>query len=576
MRLTRMFLPTLKESPADAEVISHRLMTRSGMIRKVAAGIYNLLPMGLRVIRNVERIVREEMTRSGAQEVSMPFVLPAELWKESGRWDVYGSELLRVQDRHGRDFCLGPTHEEVVTDMVRREVRSYRQLPLNLFQIQTKFRDEIRPRFGLMRGREFVMKDAYSFHSTDECAEREYRNMYDTYMRIFERCGLLFRAVEAETGQIGGSFSHEFMVLASTGEDAIAGCSSCPYAANTERAEIGEPVAGMGPSPPDVKEKAIEEVRTPGMKSVEEVSAFLKVPPARLIKTLIYSTDKGPVAALVAGDCEINEAKLKRAVGTETLALADEKAVGGATGAPMGFAGPVGLRIPLYADWAVRDISGGVAGANSADAHIINVAPGRDFKARYGDLRAIREGDPCPRCGSPIEIKRGIEVGHIFKLGAKYSAAMNSTFLDENGGARPFIMGCYGIGIGRTAAAAIEQNHDAEGIIWPRPLAPFDCHLVPVNVNDSETVKASEAVYSSLVEKGYDVLYDDRDERAGVKFKDADLIGVPVRITVSSKTLKEGAVEVKERKAEGARLVKTECLAEEVKKILAVKCAPGG
>lgn len=571
MYLSKMFLPTLKEAPSDAEVVSHRLMTRAGMIRKVASGIYNLLPMGLRVVKKVERIVREEMTRAGAQEVMMPVVLPAELWRESGRWDVYGKELLRIKDRHGRDFCLAPTHEEAVTDMVRKEVRSYRQLPCNLYQIQIKFRDEVRPRFGLMRGREFVMKDAYSFHATDDSAEEEYRNMHAAYTRIFERCGLGFRAVEAETGPIGGSFSHEFMVLADTGEDTIVSCRKCSYAANAERAEIRPP--GV-PAPRPGAGKGIEKVSTPGMKTVGEVSGFLKVEPSRLIKTLIYRTDKGNVCVLVRGDFDINEAKLKRVLGTVALALADGKTVEEVTGAPLGFAGPVGVKIPIYADWSVRDIEDGITGANEADFHIINVAPERDLSALYRDLRIAREGDPCPRCDGSFEVRRGIEVGHIFKLGTKYSETMGATFLDERGCERPFIMGCYGIGIGRTAAAAIEQNHDEDGIIWPAPLAPFDCHIVPVNVNEEETLKVAQDLHSSLIEGGYGVLFDDRDERAGVKFKDADLIGIPVRITVSSRTLKQGSTGIKERWGKEERLVKIEDTVEEAGRIIRGKYTP--
>lgn len=558
-----MFLHTLKETPSDAEVVSHKLMLRSGMIRKVAAGIYSLLPLGLRSIRKVEAIVREEMNRAGAEEVMMPMVLPAELWKESGRWDFYGKELLRVKDRHEREFCLGPTHEEAVTDIVRGYVRSYRRLPVNLYQIQTKFRDEIRPRFGLMRGREFIMKDAYSFHATEECAEREYKNMFDAYTRIFERCGLEFRAVEAETGQIGGSFSHEFMVLAETGEDAIASCVSCSYAANIEKAEIRQEPENVASI-----EKPMERVSTPGRKSVEEVSGFLKIPPTVLIKTLIYSTEKGAIAALVRGDAEINEAKLRRVSGVETLNLADEKTVKEATGAPSGFAGPVGLSIPIYADYGVRNISSGVTGANRADAHIMNVSPKRDFKAIYADLRVVSAGDGCPRCKAAFEIKRGIEVGHIFKLGTKYSESMKALFLDDKGVEKPIIMGCYGIGIGRTAAASIEQNHDEAGIIWPPPLAPFDCIIVPVNVNDLETSKASEALYSELSSEGLSVLYDDRDERAGVKFKDADLLGIPVRLTVSAKTLTQGSFEIKRRNEKESRLVKKQEAIAEVRKAL--------
>ncbi len=561
-----MLLPTLKEDPSDADVLSQRLMMRSGMIRKVAAGIYNLLPLGVRVIGKVENIVRSEMNASGAQEVSMPVVVPSELWKESGRWEAYGKELLRLKDRHDREFCLGPTHEEVVTDMVRGAVRSYRELPLNLYQIQTKFRDEIRPRFGLMRGREFTMKDAYSFHATDECAEKEYRNMFDTYCRIFERCGLEFRAVEAETGNIGGSFSHEFMVMADTGEDAIAFCSSCSYAANTERAETVKKSAKPGDA---AIEKNIEQVSTPGKKSVEEISVFLKASPANLIKTLIYETDKGVVAALVAGNFELNEMKLKRALGAQWVRLADDATVTKTTNAPTGFAGPVGLKSRIVADFSVKQIVNGVTGANAADAHLINVNPSRDFTAEYFDLRLIVDGDDCPRCASGrMSIRRGIEVGHIFKLGTKYSEAMGATFLDDAGKVRPFIMGCYGIGIGRTAAASIEQNHDEFGIIWPRPLAPFDCEVVPVNVKDAAAAKASEAIYHALVSAGIDTLMDDRDERAGVKFKDADLIGIPVRITIGERNLKQGLVEIKKRRGGEVTLARVDDAAAEVKKIL--------
>lgn len=494
----------------------------------------------------------------------MPFVLPAELWRESGRWEVYGKELLRVRDRHDRDFCLGPTHEEIITDMVRREVRSYRELPINLYQIQTKFRDEIRPRFGLMRGREFIMKDAYSFHATDESAEIEYENMRKAYTRIFERCGLEFRAVEAETGAIGGRFSHEFHVLADTGEDAIASCEACSYAANTERAEVREPARTV----PKGSGEAIEKVSTPGKKSIEEVSGFLKISPDRLIKTLIYDTDKGLVAALVRGDYELNEAKLKRAIDCEWSELASDERVLEATGAPTGFAGPVGLKIPVYADWSIRGMAGGVTGANEKDTHLINVSAERDFKAAYGDLRVAVEGDRCPRCEGTLTIRRGIEVGHIFKLGIKYSESMGATFLDEKGKERPMIMGCYGIGIGRTAAAAIEQNNDDGGIIWPKPLAPFGCEVLPINVRNEETLAAAEGIYEELNRQGVETIIDDRDERAGVKFKDADLIGIPVRVVVGERNLKEGKVEIKERKGGHIRLVPLEEALVEVKRVL--------
>ncbi|VAV82399.1 Prolyl-tRNA synthetase, bacterial type [hydrothermal vent metagenome] len=573
MRLTRMFLPTLKESPASAEVVSHKLMLRAGMIRKVAAGIYSLLPLGVRVTRNVEAIVRSEMNRAGAQEVVMPVVVPSELWLESGRWDDYGKEMLRLRDRGDREFCMAPTHEEVITDMVRGEVRSYKQLPLNLYQIQTKFRDEIRPRFGLMRGREFVMKDAYSFHASEECAEREYRDIYKAYTNIFKRCGLEFSAVEAEAGPIGGSFSHEFMVLADTGEDAVVSCTSCDYAANVERAEIKVSDNLKSGSTEGLSE--IEKVSTPGQKTIEEVSGFLKVDPARLIKTLIYKVTKEGekdkeeefIAVLLCGDRDLNEAKLARLLAAGSVELAEDADLERITGAPVGFAGPVGLEIPIYADWGVAGISDGVTGANELDTHLKNVVASRDFNPTYADLRVAGAGDGCPRCDGVFELRRGIEVGHIFKLGTKYSESMGATFLDENGKEKPLIMCCYGIGIGRTAAAAIEQNHDDGGIIWPAPLAPFDCHIIAVNIKDEATMKVAEALYSELQEKGLEVLFDDRKVRAGFKFKDADLIGIPARITISAKTVEEGSVEIKERSSDDSRLVKIEDVAAAVEKL---------
>ncbi len=562
-----MLLPTLKESPADAEVMSQRLMVRAGMIKKVAAGIYEILPLGLRVLRKVENIVRQEMDRAGAAEVSLPVVIPSELWKESGRWDKYGPELLRVRDRHNREFCIGPTHEEVITDMVRGSVRSYRQLPLNLYQIQTKFRDEIRPRFGLMRGREFVMKDAYSFHADERCAEAEYKNMLEAYTRIFQRCGLEFRAVEAESGAIGGSFSHEFMVLTDTGEDEVAACGSCEYAANVERAEVRPPVD----KEPSLSEKSInpiESVSTPGKKTVEQVSAFLGVEPAALIKTLIYDTDKGPVAALVRGDLELNEMKLARVFDVSDVALADEETVSDVTGAPSGFAGPVGLKIPIYADYSLLGMCGAVTGGNEADTHIRNVLPGRDFEATYCDLAFARTGDGCPRCEGTLTLRRGIEVGHVFKLGTKYSESMGATILDANGKERPMIMGCYGIGIGRTAAAAIEQNHDEAGIIWPPGLAPFAVEVLVIKVKDETSMSAAEGIYNELTEAGVETLFDERNVRAGIKFKDADLIGIPVRITIGERNLAEGLVEVKVRATGEENKVKVEDTVTEVQRLL--------
>jgi len=552
-RLSRLLAPTLREDPADAEVVSHKLLVRAGMIRQVARGIYDFLPLGLRAVRRVEDIVREEMDRAGAQEILMPAVIPAELWKESGRWDHYGRELLRLQDRYDRDFCFGPTHEEVVTDLVRREVRSYRDLPKNLYQIQVKFRDELRPRFGLMRGREFIMKDAYSFHVDRADAEREYRVMYDVYTRIFERCGLRFRAVEAGTGAIGGSLSHEFQVLAQSGEDAIAACDKCGYAANVEKAEVGPvPPSGGG------RERALERVATPGKRTVEEVSAFLDVPAERFVKTLIYQGGEGQaVAVLVRGDHEASETKVAAVLGGGPLVLADEATVERVTGAPVGFAGPAGLRIRIVADNSVRGLRDAVTGANQEDTHLVGVDQQRDFpQVEFADLRQARAGDVCARCHEGVYAEhRGIEVGQVFYLGTKYSAAMGATFLGADGAERPLEMGCYGIGITRTMAAAIEQHHDEAGICWPAPLAPFGAHVVPVNVNDAELKSAAERVASELAQAGIDVLVDDRDERPGVKFKDADLIGLPVRVTVGPRGLKAGKVEVKPRTASAAEEV---------------------
>jgi prolyl-tRNA synthetase len=546
MRYSHYLLNTLKETPADAEVISHQLMMRAGMIRKVAAGIYNYLPLGLRSIRKVERIVREEMDRAGAIELLMPMVVPAELWQESGRWEQYGKELLRFKDRKEADFCLGPTHEEVITDIVRREVKSYRQVPLNLYQIQGKFRDEIRPRFGLMRGREFIMKDAYSFDLDEAGADVAYDKMYQAYRRIFERCGLRFRAVEADTGNIGGTASHEFMVLAASGEDAIVSCDSCQYAANVEKAELRDPgQAAPAPAQP------LQRVLTPARKSIEDVALFLETAPERLVKTLILQTDAGEtVAALLRGDRELNDIKLTRLLGCNWVELAPEEVVLRVTGAPSGFAGPVGLQLRLLADFEVRGMADFIAGANEKDAHLTGVNLGRDFSVEtFADLRQAVAGDGCPRCAGKLESWRGIEVGHVFKLGTKYSAALGATVLDEKGEERTLFMGCYGIGVGRTVAAAIEQNNDANGIIWPMPIAPFQVIVTMVNPKEDDVRLAAEKLYEELLALGVEALLDDRDERPGSKFKDADLIGIPLRVTVGARGLKEGALELQERRS---------------------------
>ncbi len=544
MRTSQMFIPTLRDDPGEADTVSHRLMLRAGMIRKVAAGIYTYLPLGLRVIRKIEHIIRGEMNRAGAQEVLMPIASPAELWRETGRWDYYGKELLRFKDRHDRDFCLGPTHEEVITDLFRREVRSYRQLPLNFYQIQTKFRDEIRPRFGLMRGREFIMKDAYSFDRDEEGAKLSYQKMYNAYTRIFTRCGLTFRAVEADTGLIGGSSSHEFMVLAETGEETIVYSDQGSYAANVERAEVLPEPERLPETP-----RPLREVATPNCRTVEEVTAFLKIPPQRLVKTLLYKTSKDAVAVLVRGDHEVNEIKLKKLLGIQEIELADPETVAALTGAPVGFAGPIGLaRVRIVADQAVRAMRNFVVGANRSDTHYIDANWDRDFAVeQFADLRNARAGDPSPRGDGILKVAKGIEVGHVFMLGTKYSQAMKATFLDPQGRETLAVMGCYGIGVGRTAAAAVEQHHDAKGIIWPVPIAPFHVHLLPLSPSD-QVSRLAHSLYDSLVAAGVEVLWDDRDERAGVKFNDADLIGAPFQLLVGDKGLAQGTVELKERR----------------------------
>lgn len=561
MRLSRLFAPTLKETPKEAEVASHKLLLRAGYIRKLAAGIYDFLPLGLRAIQKVEAILRDELGRAGAQEVLMPAVQPASLWKESGRWDFYGPELLRFKDRKGGDFCLGPTHEEVITDMVRGEVRSYRQLPVNLYQIQTKFRDEMRPRAGLMRGREFIMKDGYSFDVSVEAATASYEAMYEAYCRIFARCGLAFRPVEADTGNIGGSLSHEFQVLAETGEDAIVSCPSCNYTANVEKAALAVPE-----TPAAEATSALERVDTPGARTVEEVAAFFSLSEADVVKTVLFVADDQPVAVLMRGDLEINEVKVKAALGADTMHLANEKTVRELTGAPVGFAGPVGLEgVRIIADHSVRAIGDGVVGANEADAHYRGFAASRDAAdATYHDLRLAGDGDPCGRCGAAFTAFRGIEVGHVFLLGTKYSEPLKATFLDEDGKPQPMVMGCYGIGVTRVLSAAIEQNHDDKGIIWPMALAPYHVLVAPLQLKDEEVVRVAESIYAELQALGVEVMIDDRDLRPGNKFADADLYGIPIRITVGSRGLKQGMVELVRRGEEGRTDVPVDAIVEQV------------
>ena len=539
---SKLFAPTLRETPAEAEIVSHKLMLRAGFIRKSATGIYTYLPLAQRVLRKISQIVREEMDREGGQELALPIVQPAEIWQESGRWEVYGDEMFRLKDRHNREFCLGPTHEELITTLVKNEVRSYRDLPLRLYQIQNKYRDEIRPRFGLMRGREFMMKDLYSFDTDQTGLDESYQAMYRAYFRTFARCGLKFRAVDADSGAIGGNSSQEFMVLAESGEVLILYCDSCDYAANEEKASSRisvPPFLGV------IKEKEL--VATPGKKTIEEVTAFLNIAPEHTVKTLFYGTDSGYVAVLLRGNDQVNEVKLLNLVGGNRLYLAPPEELHQAFGLPVGFVGPLGLdsRIRIVSDLLVRELHQVVVGANQADHHYIQVEPGRDFpQVEYADLRAVNPGEDCPHCGGRLQGVRGIEVGHIFKLGTKYSKSLNAIFLDEKGQSQPIIMGCYGIGVSRTMAAAIEQNSDTNGIKWPMSIAPFQVHLVPVN---PEQLPVAEEIYEKLSHQGLEVLLDDRDERPGVKFKDADLIGIPLRLTIGPKGLAQGEVEVKYR-----------------------------
>ncbi|MBD5641476.1 MAG: proline--tRNA ligase [Desulfovibrio sp.] len=544
MRFSSFYIPTLKETPADAEVVSHQLLVRAGMIRRLASGLYTYLPLGVRLLDKIAKVVREEMNAAGFNEILMPMVQPGDLWRESGRWEKYGKELLRFRDRNERDYCLGPTHEEVVTDLARDEIRSYRQLPLRVYQIQTKFRDEIRPRFGLMRGREFVMKDAYSFDASIPDAEKSYQVMYEAYKRVFGRLGLKFRPVEADTGSIGGSFSHEFMVLADTGEDTIAVCADCGYAANLERAEIAAPKASEPSQCPPVAR-----VATPGAHTVEQVTAMLGKSPKELVKTMLFVADGKPVAALVRGDREVNEIKLGKFLNADKIELAGREIVERCTGAPVGFAGPVGLDIPIYADNELACASGYVTGANEGDAHLVNVDLKRDCEiAAWGDLRQISETDRCPRCGGAIGLTRGIEVGHVFMLGTKYSEAMGATFLDEQGEEKPMIQGCYGIGVSRIGAAAIEQNHDRAGIVFPPQISPFSCILLNLDPGKPEVAEAAERIYKDLLDSGEEVLLDDRSERPGVKFNDADLLGFPMQLVLGGKGLARGVVETKDRR----------------------------
>jgi prolyl-tRNA synthetase len=547
MRWSRTFIPTLREVPQEAEIASHRLMLRAGLIRKLSSGLYTYLPLGLRVLRKVERIVREEMDRAGAIELLLPILQPREIWEKSGRWKVMEPTMLTAQSHQGRELVLGPTHEEVITGLVAREISSYKQLPRIFYQIAPKFRDEIRPRFGVMRAREFLMKDAYSFDVDGAASSKSYRLMYDAYGKIFDRCGLKVRIVEADTGVMGGNFSHEFMVPGPSGEDAIISCPACGYAANVEQAE-------RKPEPARAESAAaqLETVDTPGLRTVAELAAFFKAPPASFIKTLIYRAGGEPRAVLVRGDRDVNESKLKKLLGADSLELADEATILKVTGAPLGFAGPVGLGgVRILADFSVAGITDGITGANREDRHLIHVSVERDCPIEeFHDLALVREGDLCPRCGKPLEMSRGTEVGHVFQLGTKYSAVLGATFKDQGGKEIPAFMGCYGIGVSRTMAAVVEQNHDEKGIVWPESVAPYQVLILTLDQGNEELARTAALLEEELARKGVEVLWDDRPQSPGVKFNDADLLGIPRRITLGKRFLKSGRAELKERGGE--------------------------
>ncbi|MFQ5862037.1 MAG: proline--tRNA ligase [Candidatus Brocadiales bacterium] len=560
MKWSQNLIPTLKEDPSEAEIPSHRLMIRAGMIRKLLSGAYSYLPLGTRVLNKVVAIIREEMDRAGAVEVYLPAIQPLELLEASGRIDVFGQDLIRFVDRHGRMMALGPTHEEVITYLVSNEISSYRQLPITLYQIQMKFRDEVRPRFGVLRSKEFLMKDAYSFDVDGEGLDKSYKKMYDAYCRIFDRCGLDYTPVEADTGVMGGDVSHEFMVPSEVGEDFLARCAGCSYSVNRERAE---------PAPLPAEHdglQAMKSVSTPRVTTIAQVSEFLHIEPSKMVKTLIYKVEGKPVAVLVRGDHEVNETRLVKVLGQEGISLADEETIANITGAPMGFTGPVGLDIPIVVDQAVSVLRNCVTGANKADTHLVNVNPGRDFKIdRVHNLRYVVEGDGCPGCGKELIISHGIEVGHVFKLGVKYSNAFNAKFLDPKGVQRPILMGCYGIGVNRIIAALIERSHDEGGIIWPPKLAPYQVLVLPLNVREKGCIEAAERLHDELERAGIETLLDDREQRPGAKFKDADLIGIPYRIVLGKRYQQAGEVEVQFRKGGEALFVPLEGVVREIK-----------
>ena len=565
MYFSKAFIPTLKETPSDLDNISAKYMVRSGMIRKLGSGLFEILPLGLKTLMNVINVIREEMNSIDGQEVKLPLILPKELWIETGRWNVYGKELFRLKDRRNAEFCLAPTAEEAITDLARSFIKSYKQLPIMLYQFGIKFRDEIRPRFGVMRAREFLMKDAYSFHTSEVDLEIYYKKVYEAYERICKRCGFKYRVVEAASGAIGGNFSHEFMVLADTGEEEIAWCN-CGYGANSEKAECLDMVYEKSN---EIKQD-MQVIDTPNVGTIEDVSKFLNSSVQRFIKTIIYIADKKPIAVLVRGDFEINEIKLQSLIGCEELELASQEIVEEVTGAKVGFAGPINLRkqVKIYADYSVIKVVNGIVGANKTDAHIKNVNYNKDYKADViADLRKVVHGDICPRCKKEkLQFSRGIEIGHIFKLGTKYSKSMKATYLDASGKENFMVMGCYGIGVTRILAATIEQSYDENGIIWPVAIAPFKVSIIPVDFKDEKTKEVAEKIYKQLKDLRIDVLLDDRDDRVGIKFKDADLIGIPFRITISRKTLVYDVVEFKKRKDDRSlvKLIKIENIVSKI------------
>jgi len=572
MRFSQSFIPTVREVPADATIASHILMIRAALIRPLVSGVYTYLPLGYRALRKAEQIVREEMDKAGAIELHMPVLIPVDLFRKTNRVEAFGNILFKFKDQHNSELALGPTHEEIITSLVADHLNSYKQLPVNLFQIQTKFRDEERPKSGVLRTREFVMKDAYSFHTSVEDLDKTYQQMYQAYERIFKRCGLPSIAVEAESGPIGGSASHEFMCLTDIGEDQVVICDKCHYAANVERATRRLPAIDLASLTTDTKAPERKEVATPNVRTITEVSDFLKCKPEQLIKTLIYKSGDQTIVALIRGDHEANEAKLRNAAGVKSLELADDETIRKLTGADVGFAGPVGLKPDkMLIDYDVLTITNGVTGANKTDFHLTGVVPGRDFtvtKEMVADLRNVVTDDECPHCHAKLRFQRSIEIGHVFKLGTKYSSSLNAKFLDAEGKSHDMIMGCYGIGVNRILAAAIESHHDENGIIWPVAIAPYQVTILPLSITDEKVRTTAEKLYADLQAAGIDVLLDDRDQRPGVKFKDADLLGFPVRVTVGQKTLAEGKIEVKPRKDQQMQLVEVGQAVETIKNIL--------